>query len=886
MLRYLLLKIKICFLIVLFSGSQSLSQTSHYVTSGADNGPGTLRSKLDEAQPFDTILFNQEIDTVYLTTGELSINKSIFIIGNMDTTVILKSNKANDDFRIICICSGGSLQVHLELLELTRGRAPGGTPGSMEGEPGGAVYIPETNHSLTMDGCIIADNRGGNGFGAHWQKEGGDGGPGGGIYSNSSLIIKNSRFFANISGSGARWINGNSSWYSHYTTNSGSGGAIYCTNDISLTNTTIEGNLAREGINAHSHGDTHNTHSPGGDGGHGGGLLCNNGNVQIENCRFTNNHAGKGGNGNNVYSASGGAGGNGGAVHCSNGKVNISNTYFDNNSSGNGGSTSSDDGSYSGDGGAGGAIFADVDTLAILGTTIINNNAGSAGSALYYSGSSGDGGHGGGAFLSAGYILMEGCTLEMNSAGDGPTSSPWVTYSLGDGGSGGGLWLKGGSELMMIRSCIIKDNHAGNGGRLMYDTYKNNGNAGSGGGIYIKSSNEKYFIVNCEVSGNQSGSCFNYNDVTYQNDKHPRSGSGGGIYSSATGGVLVNVTCAGNRTGTGFKDDLAIGPGDLWWEKTRGQGGGLYAHSGGTEVINSLFAFNNVSGTLVNNDLEGLLMMDYCFVRDSSNATIVGGNNIFNMDPYFVFFPDTLMITSASWAIDNGNPDTSMLHLPMTDLAGNPRIFNNAVDIGAYEYQGFTWQNLDELPEIIDFGDIIPWSFSLDTLEIINTGLQAVWVDSIYCFEPFNLWSQTDSCWTECIGPTLLSPYPPDNFFRVPLKFSTGTIGQNTDKLYIQSSFGLLSTDLTGRCADDSGIEDHLSANLIFPNPSDGDFTIKVPYICIARIVNNAGTDIAFCSQAIPGGLKVHLIRPSRGIYFVKGILGGRPYYFKVIVIP
>ena len=874
------------FATVFLNPADLISQDVTYVTTQADNGPGSLRNILAQANHFDTIYFEEGIDSVHLTTGQLLIDKSLYIQGNPDTTVILRSDKANGDFRIFCIFSDDTLQVHLELLELTRGRAPGGTTGSMEGEPGGAVYIPGTNHSLTLDGCIIKDNRSGNGYGESWQTEGGDGGPGGGIYSNSPLTVKNSRFFGNFSGSGACWIKGNITWYSHYTTNSGSGGAIYCSNDLNITNSIIESNIALDGINANSHGDSHNTHSPGGDGGHGGGLFCNNGNVQIENCRFTNNHAGKGGNGNNIYSASGGKGGKGGAVCFSNGSVTISNSSFSENSSGNGGSSSSDDGSYSGDGGAGGAIFAEVDTIIILGSTIKNNHAGSGGPAVYSNGSTGDGAHGGGACLSSGFILMEGCTVEMNSAGDGPTSSPWVTYSLGNGGSGGGLWLKGGSELMMIRSCIIKDNHAGNGGKLMYDTYKNNGHAGSGGGICIKSGNEKYFLVNCEVSGNQSGSSFNYDEVTYQNDKHPRSGNGGGIYTSATEGLLINVTCAGNKTGTAYKDGQAIMPGDEWWEKTRGQGGGLYVHSGGTEVINSLFAFNHVSGTLVSNDLEGETLMDYSFVRDSSNATIIGGNNIFNMDPYFVFFPDTLMVTSASWAIDNGNPDTSMLQLPVTDLAGNPRIFNDAVDIGAYEYQGITWQNLEVLPEIIDFGDITPWSYSSDTLEIINTGLQAIIIDSIYCFEPFYLWSLADSCWTECIGLTLLSPYPPDNVLRIPSKFSTGTIGQHTDKLHIRSSYGLLSTDLTGHCVDDSGIEDHLSANLIFPNPSDGDFTIKIPHLSIVSIMNTAGTEIGFCSQVIPGGLNVCLIHPSRGIFFIKGNLVGKPHYFKLIVIP
>lgn len=51
-------------------------------------------------------------------------------------------------------------------------------------------------------------------------------------------------------------------------------------------------------------------------------------------------------------------------------------------------------------------------------------------------------------------------------------------------------------------------------------------------------------------------------------------------------------------------------------------------------------------------------------------------------------------------------------------------------------------------------------------------------------------------------------------------------------------------------------------------------------------ILNKVGTDVVFRSKAMHGGLNVYLVHPSKGIFFVKGILKGRPYYFKVIVIP
>ncbi|MBS3742479.1 MAG: T9SS type A sorting domain-containing protein [Candidatus Cloacimonetes bacterium] len=44
-------------------------------------------------------------------------------------------------------------------------------------------------------------------------------------------------------------------------------------------------------------------------------------------------------------------------------------------------------------------------------------------------------------------------------------------------------------------------------------------------------------------------------------------------------------------------------------------------------------------------------------------------------------------MSEGSPCIDAGTPDTTGLNLPATDLAGNPRIYNGRVDIGAYEYK-------------------------------------------------------------------------------------------------------------------------------------------------------------------------------------------------------
>ncbi|MCD6328923.1 MAG: gliding motility-associated C-terminal domain-containing protein [Candidatus Cloacimonetes bacterium] len=51
--------------------------------------------------------------------------------------------------------------------------------------------------------------------------------------------------------------------------------------------------------------------------------------------------------------------------------------------------------------------------------------------------------------------------------------------------------------------------------------------------------------------------------------------------------------------------------------------------------------------------------------------------------------PFSYELTKYSPCIDKGTPDTTGLNLPATDLAGNQRIYNGRIDIGAYEYQGY-----------------------------------------------------------------------------------------------------------------------------------------------------------------------------------------------------
>ncbi|MEA2105059.1 MAG: choice-of-anchor Q domain-containing protein, partial [Candidatus Cloacimonadota bacterium] len=85
----------------------------------------------------------------------------------------------------------------------------------------------------------------------------------------------------------------------------------------------------------------------------------------------------------------------------------------------------------------------------------------------------------------------------------------------------------------------------------------------------------------------------------------------------------------------------------------------------------------------------------YCNVEHGSLSVAINNNGILNWgpgnideDPLFVGGdPFSYELTEDSPCIDAGTPDTTGLNLPELDLAGNQRIYNGRIDIGAYEWQ-------------------------------------------------------------------------------------------------------------------------------------------------------------------------------------------------------
>ncbi len=264
------------------------------------------------------------------------------------------------------------------------------------------------------------------------------------------------------------------------------------------------------------------------DGGNGGGLLINRGDVTLRNSTVSGNSAGDGGS--SYTSVFGGEGGNGGGIYVLSGTLALDKSTISGNSAGRGGS-STDSG---GDGGSGGGIFQMAGTMRISITTIEGNSAGNGGSGGPNGGRGGDGG----GIASFGFFTLTWSNIKMNQSGNGIDDHP--------GGNGGGLFL-GSSNGTVARNTSFTANSTGSGDE-----------SGDGGAIYVEGS---LLLQNSTVSGNSTAPA-----------PLGDAGSGGGIFMNAGTLRVDQTTIVDNSTGEG--------------------GGGLFLSFGNVFLANSIVANN------------------------------------------------------------------------------------------------------------------------------------------------------------------------------------------------------------------------------------------------------------------------------------------------------
>ncbi len=219
--------------------------------------------------------------------------------------------------------------------------------------------------------------------------------------------------------------------------------------------------------------------------------------------------------------------------------------------------------------------------------------------------------------------VLDGFTITAGNA-DGSTSP--AKY-------GGGMYNAAGSPT--LTNCTFSSNSAGN----------------AGGGMYNSSSSPA--LTNCTFIGNSA------------------TNSGGGMYNLSSSPKLSNCTFSGNSA-------------------TRG--GGMYNSSSSSAVLTNCIIWGSGSSPLYNNSSTPVIT--YSDIQGGWTGT---GN--IDVDPLFVRSPWTGLDGTFGTADDDcgdlhlraGSPVLdigSNVAVPSgitTDLAGDPRIQNGIVDMGAYE---------------------------------------------------------------------------------------------------------------------------------------------------------------------------------------------------------
>jgi hypothetical protein len=266
---------------------------------------------------------------------------------------------------------------------------------------------------------------------------------------------------------------------------------------------------------------------------------------------------------------------------------------------------------------------------------------------------------GGGVFLEQNYnVNFSNCKFIQNTA---------ALY-------GGGLvnYDPASNAYISLNNCEFNENHSEyDGGGLVYD-------------------GENLNLTNCRFDGNTcvrdgAGAIFNpgmTDVINCQFNNNVAGSNGGGFY--LVGGDIGNIS---NCT---FSDNIAASGSAIYQVYTTL----LYS-------INSIFWNTNVPTTdLIHVKTANPAIANFYVY----NSDIQGGENSIVLDgPGSHFYWQDGNITtdpaftdpanndySLNWnspCIEAGRGDTTGLHLPLTDLNGDPRIVNPRIDMGAYEFQ-------------------------------------------------------------------------------------------------------------------------------------------------------------------------------------------------------
>lgn len=196
----------------------SAHATTIIVSNTNDNGPGSLRQALVEANDGDTIDATGVSGTITLTSGQLLVDKSVTINGAGAEVLALDGNAISRVFEIV----GGAKTVSISGVTIRNGQ--GGNGGGIE-------------NAATVTLTIVNSTLSGNAAGL-----------GGGVFNSGTLTIINSTFSNNMASQGGGIYNPGSGMLtitnSTFSGNAApvAGGASFNAGTLQIANTTLSDN--------------------------------------------------------------------------------------------------------------------------------------------------------------------------------------------------------------------------------------------------------------------------------------------------------------------------------------------------------------------------------------------------------------------------------------------------------------------------------------------------------------------------------------------------------------------------------------------------------------------------------------------------------------------
>ncbi|GEM_PF-1538493 len=275
---------------------------------------------------------------------------------------------------------------------------------------------------------------------------------------------------------------------------------------------------------------------------------------------------------------------------------------------------------------------------------------------------------------------------------------------------GGAIWANNAGDLF-FENCLFSRCKSAQDGSAIYAQENSNvmmvnctiSNCESGffGGVFVKNSSAN--IENCTFKNNYAqtfGAALYFYQcpvakVTSSSVSNNTAGAVAGIYSYASPLKVVNSLFKGNSTITGLGGGIGIISGTLtvtnctFADNSSPQGGGaiwMNIITAPANLTNNIF-WNNTPLALTASSSQ--YNLSHCSLQTAEgDATNIVG------DPLFTNPADgDYTLSELSPCIDAGTADITGLELPLTDLAGMPRIVDGnsdsieRIDIGCYEWQ-------------------------------------------------------------------------------------------------------------------------------------------------------------------------------------------------------